>query len=327
MNEVSFVHRREPGWKRLMFLCDKAESGASRLEGQELTEFVRLYRDSATDLALVRTQSSNAELTDFLNVLVGRAYGILYRRPRKSLAEGLKGALAIGAQTVRRRKYFVFTSALIVLLGAAFSSSLLVGRPDLRSYVVSKDEEELFAKWREGKFEERSFDQMMAMQGFYSSNNPRVAIIAGSVAASTFGVGTFYFLWATGVQMGALGFDMARVGKLGFFLGSISPHGSTELSGAVISGAAGLCLGWALIAPGRRSRGESLKAAGKDAFVLLVMSIIMMFLAAPIEGYFSFNPRVPMPLKVVFACIAFGGWLLYWSCYAKAEEAEPIASP
>lgn len=323
MNEVAFVATKEPGWKRLVFLCDKADASASRLQEEELTEFVKLYRSSAADLAQVRTQSSNAELIEFLNVVVGRAYGILYRKPKRSIGEGLRGALSLGAQTVRRRKAFVFASALVVLCGIAFSASLLASRPHLRSYVVSEQEEPLFAKWREGKFEERSFDEMMMMQGFYSSNNPRVAIIAGSISASTFGVGTFYLLWTTGVQLGALGSDMAGVGKLGFFIGSICPHGSTELTGAVISGAAGLCLGWALIAPGRKSRGEALRDAGKDAFVLLVMAIIMMFLAAPVEGYFSFNPRVPMPVKVVFGCLAFGGWLLYWSGYAK--DAAPLA--
>lgn len=322
MNEVAFVATHEPGWKRLVFLCDKADAGATRLQGEELTEFVKLYRTSAADLALVRTQSSNAELIDFLNVVVGRAYGILYRKPKKSISEGLRGALASGAQTVRRRKAFVFASALIVIMGIAFSAAILATRPDLRSYVVSANEEPLFAQWKEGKFEERSLDEMMMMQGFYSSNNPRTAIVAGTISASTFGVGTFFILWSVGVQLGALGSDMAGAGKLGFLIGSIAPHGSTELTGAVISGAAGLCLGWALIAPGRRSRGDALREAGKDAFVLLMMAVIMMFLAAPIEGYFSFNPRVPMPVKVIFGCLAFGGWLLYWSGYAR--EAEPI---
>lgn len=327
MNEVAFVAAQEPGWKHLVYFCDVADASASRLSGQDLKDFVRLYRQAASDLAKVRTESSNEELAEFLNMVVGRAYGILYRKPRRSLLQGLKGALAIGAQTVRRRKRFVFASATIFLLGAAFASTVLTARPDLRSYLVSEQEEELFEHWKRGQFEERSFSEMVAMQGFYSSNNPRVAIMAGTVAASTFGVGTFYFLWATGVQLGALGHDMSEVGKLGFLIVSIAPHGATELTGAIISGSAGLCLGWALIAPGRRSRGESLREAGKDAFVLLVMSIIMMFMAAPVEGYFSFNPRVPTIAKAIFAAVAFSAWLLYWSGYARSsEEAGPSAS-
>ena len=54
MNEMAFVEKREPDWKRLTFLCDRADATIKNLKPEELHEFVRLYRRVSADLALVR---------------------------------------------------------------------------------------------------------------------------------------------------------------------------------------------------------------------------------------------------------------------------------
>lgn len=324
MNEAVFVAKGEGEWQRLSILCDKADNGAARLKGDELIEFVKLYRKASTDLALARTQSGNWELIAFLNNLVGRAYGILYQRPRKSFATVIKESLAAGAQTMRRRAVFVLASLGVLLLAAGFTAGVMVLRPDLATHFVSPNDPNL-EHWKSGLQDERTLEESFAATGFYSSNNPRVAIIAGAVSASTFGVGTTALMWMNGSLLGAYCVEMARVGKLGFFLASIFPHGATELTGAVVSGGAGFVMAWALISPGRRSRGDALREAGKDAFVLLVMAVLMMFLAAPVEGFFSFNPRIPSAVKVAFGAIVLSAWFLYWCGYAR-EKPAPVSS-
>jgi hypothetical protein len=85
MNEVAFVERREPDWKRFTVLCDKADASPAHLAPAEFQEFVRLYRRLSSDLALVRTRSSNLQLIEFLNDLVGsggaRLWNPLSRAP------------------------------------------------------------------------------------------------------------------------------------------------------------------------------------------------------------------------------------------------------
>ena len=63
-------------------------------------------------------------------------------------------------------------------------------------------------------------------------------------------------------------------------------------------------LGAAVINPGRRRRSDALKAVGRDAIVMLSTSVILMFIAAPIEAFFSFQPAVPQWVKVVVAVIS-----------------------
>src|SRR5205085_2799767 len=61
MNEVLFVQQREPDWKRLWTLTDKADASPVNLSAQEIDEFVRLYRRVSKDLAIVRTRSNNLQ--------------------------------------------------------------------------------------------------------------------------------------------------------------------------------------------------------------------------------------------------------------------------
>lgn len=320
MNEQSFVDRREVDWKRLSALCDLADASLTRLKPEELREFVRLYRRVSTDLASARTKSTNVPLISYLNDLTGRAYGVLYRAPRKPFLAGLLATIALSAQTVRRNRWFVFASAFLTFGMAFFTYGLLNWAPATRDVIIPPGEQSLFDEWKKGHFPEPSGSQSGMATAFYAQHNPTVAIITGAVGAGTFGVMSVVFLLQNGMMLGALSHEVAPVGKLGFLLSSISPHGVPELSGAIVSGSAGLLLAFALINPGRRKRGAALKAVGKDAIVLLATSVVLMFIAAPIEGFFSFRPSVPQGAKIAVACISAVAWACFWIWFGREPE-------
>lgn len=321
MNEQGFVDRREADWKRLAALCNAADSSLKTLSPAELREFIRLYRRVSTDLAVARTKSTNVPLISFLNDLAGRAYGVLYRAPRKPFFGTVYAAIATSAQTVRRCKWFLLTSACIFFGSAFFVFGLMSWVPDVKEILIPEGMEKNFDAWKKGQFEQRSGSESSMMAGFYASNNPKTAIITGAVGAGSFGIVSVYLLFENGAILGALAHEVAPVGKLGFLLSSISPHGVPELSGIVVAGSSGLLLGYALINPGRRRRADALKAVGKDAIVLLATSVTLMFIAAPIEGFFSFQPSVPQPVKVIVALISAGGWAMFWTFFGKEPQA------
>lgn len=326
MNEENFVERRDPDWKRLMVLCDRGDGGIGQLSSPEFRELIRLYRRVSSDLALARTRSNNVPLIDFLNDLVGRAYGLIYKAPRKPILSVLGDAVMLSARTIRKSIVFIAVSA-----GLLFGSGIVVGvisqqRPDVRELMISPQMAPMFDQWKTGQHPERDSGDSTMMTGFYASNNPRVAIIAGAIGAGTFGIGSLFLILQNGTIVGLLGGEMFRAGKLGFLLTSLAPHGVPELSGMIVSGAAGLLLGWALIAPGRLSRGASLRRVGRDVTVLLVTSVVLMFIAAPIEGFFSFNPSIPAFVKISFAAVSAVAWAIFWSRYGRDEAAtEPVA--
>lgn len=317
MNETEFFERRESAWQQLAQACDRAESSPQHLNNHDLEQFVRLYREVSGDLARVQAEGTNQDLEGFLNQLVGRAYGILYRRRRQRVGPTVLRAIATAAQTVRRRAGFIAVAVAFFLAGTTFGAAVLGLRPDLRVYLVPPGMEPVFESWRTGQHDPKTGSDSLGMMGFYASNNPRVAITAASVAAGTFGVGTAYILWSNGVLLGSLGQDVARVGHLDHLLVSIGPHGASELTGIMISGASGLLLGAALVFPGRRTRGQALRENGRDALTLMVLAAVMMFIAAPFEAFFSFNPEVPDGAKAVVTVLVFGAWIAFFTSYGR----------
>lgn len=317
MNEAAFVSKREPDWKRLTFLCDRAEATIKNLKPEELHEFVRLYRRVSADLALVRTKSTNLQLIDFLNDLAGRAYTTLYRPSHKSFRKSISNAIALSAQTVRRCRMFVFASTILFLASGLLSFLLMQNVPETRDFFVNEQWRPQFENWKEGKFEQRDGGMSIDATAMYATNNPMVSIFTGAIAASTFGIFTANSLYNNGILIGALSYEMFSVGKLGFLWASIMPHGVPELTGIVMAGSAGFVMGWALINPGRRKRGVALRDAGKDALVLLCTAVVLMFIAAPIEGFFSFNPSVPSFVKVIVIVIEVIFWGFFWTGFGK----------
>jgi uncharacterized membrane protein SpoIIM required for sporulation len=221
----------------------------------------------------------------------------------------------------------VATSLAVFAAGTVFGAALLSVRPDLRSHVVPPGMEESFQQWRQGRHLPASAENQVMALGFYSVNNPLVSIMAASSAISSFGGGTVVSMWRNGAILGALGQDMAEAGKLGFLLASLAPHGLTEIPGAIIAGAAGLCLAWALIAPGRLGRAAAIVAAGKDALILILTAVGMMLIAAPFEAFVSFNPRVPQALKAFIGLVVLAAWCAFWFGFRRpsVQPTEKVA--
>lgn len=324
LNEQSFVKRREPDWIRLNQLADRASVSPKNLTEEEVIEFFRLYKRVSGDLAFVRTKSTNVQLAQFLNDLCAKAYAALYRARPKGFLAALGEAVAAAAQTVRRRKAAVLCSLIVFVGSGLFAYLTPKFAPETRDAFMPPGFQDMTRHWREGEMEKRGLEDGLAGVGFYASNNPFVSIITGSIAASTFGVGSARLLFQNGAMLGALTLELEPVGRIGYLYVHVLPHGVPELSGIVLSGAAGFVMGWALIAPGRRTRLDSLKEASKDAVVLLATSVVLMFIAAPIEAFFSFNAIFPNWMRVAMIVVELVAWGLFWIGFAQdRKDAEP----
>jgi uncharacterized membrane protein SpoIIM required for sporulation len=322
MNEEAFVERRESSWTRLSQLCDRCEFTPTALEPQEVKEFVDLYRKISADLAWARTKSDNVALIEFLNDLVGRAYGVLYRSKKRSIWDAVLGAIELSAQVVRKRFNFVLISFMLFWGAAILSAFGVSAVPDLRDPLIPPAMDAAFEHWRTGEFSEKSAEEGIFSTAFYATNNPYVSLVVGTVGAGTLGIASVYMILQNGAMLGLLLHEVAPYGREGYVLVSIFPHGVPELSGIFVSGAAGILLGWTMIRPGRRSRAQALQEVGKDVLVLLVTSISLMFIAAPIEGFFSFNAAVPTEAKIIFGGIEVVAWTLFWTFVGRRSGLE-----
>jgi len=96
----------------------------------------------------------------------------------------------------------------------------------------------------------------------------------------------------------------------------VAGHSAPELTAIVIAGAGGLRLGLALVAPGRWSRLDALREAGRVGARLCAGVLVMLLLAAFIEAFWSAQPGVADAVKfgvgaalwaLVLAWLGFGG--------------------
>lgn len=325
MNEVAFVEERQGSWIRLSQLCDLASNSLSRLNSNEFTEFVRLYRECSTDLAKVRTQSGNLELIEYLNQLVSRAYAILYRGIPGRFAEGLAYIFKGFAQAVRRQRLWVFLSLFVFLFGGVFGYGLLKSDESNLNKFVPVSMQDVFEHWKSGKHLETSASDKLTMTSYYAFNNPQVSLITISQGFVTGGILSAKILFDNGLLLGMLVQQTGTTNTTGFLISSILPHGATEIQGIIIAGAAGFLMGWSFLCPGQKTRIASLKEAMKDGFFLFVGGIMMMFMAAPIEGFFSFNPKIPQSLKAIVGIIFILAWVAYYVQVGREEQ--PSSAP
>lgn len=319
MNEKQFVAKRQEDWARFSVLVAKSETSINSLSGAEIREFGKLYRRVAGDLAQVRTLSENPQLQRYLNDLVARAHGELYRHPRRSFWQGFLNMVLEAASAVRRRQVFIYISIALTLGSAIFAHQAVVANPKNLQAFVPPGFGEALENWKEKKFKDVDSQSAIAGTGFYLMNNSRVTIlvVAGGL---TFGVLTVYLIFTNGAILGAFAHELARVGGLGHFLVGISAHGVSELGGIFIGSAAGLLLGWSMVNPGRLTRTQSIRLASKDAMYLLGIGLVMIWVAAPIEAWISFGNSVPDGMKLAFAGLTLVGWLSLFTFGGRPQK-------
>ena len=109
-------------------------------------------------------------------------------------------------------------------------------------------------------------------------NNIQVAVLgfAGGVLLC---LPTALPLVLNGANLGLAGRPVRRRRRAGRVFGLILPHGLLELTAVVVAGAAGLRLGWAVIAPGDRTRGQALGEEARRAGVI-ALGLVLAFVVA-----------------------------------------------
>src|SRR5262245_48899566 len=124
----NFIERRKTSWKRLEELIDRARSarGLRRLSREEVRELGRSYRRAATDLAVARVESRDQRLINYLNNLVVRAHGLIYRNESKG-ASAILGFYLYDFPAIFRR-----TSRYTLAVFLIFIAIMKIGRASCR---------------------------------------------------------------------------------------------------------------------------------------------------------------------------------------------------
>jgi uncharacterized membrane protein SpoIIM required for sporulation len=132
------------------------------------------------------------------------------------------------------------------------------------------------------------------------------------------GVPSSLMILQNGLILGAFLALYASHGLAGELTGWLCVHGTTELFAIVLAGAAGLRIGWAVAFPGRASRIEAMAAAGKLAGTVMLGVVVMLFVAALLEGFVRQLVTVDA-LRFAIGGTALAGWLGYFYLPGRAR--------
>ena len=326
MELAEFVDTKRPRWVALERLLDKAEAGGLKSLGlDEARHLSRLYRGVSSDLLWVRARSGSADVSEYLNDLVGRAYALTYPGRRARLADVLR-FLGRGFPDLMRREWRTYLASVLILWGGfGFGFVGMLADPDAAHYLVP--EEHLKVNPVERAKDEASHDtaaigDQAAFTSFLFTHNIQVAFLAFALGI-TAGVGTALMLFTNGVFLGALAQVYTSKGLAGWFWAWILPHGIPELSAICIAGAAGFVIARGLTAPRGLPRRTALRQEAVVAVKLLLGTMALFVLAGMIEGTISqiHPPRLPVWFKIGFALVVGTGVYAYlFSAFLRPEE-------
>ena len=128
-----------------------------------------------------------------------------------------------------------------------------------------------------------------AMTGFYILHNAGIGLRCFAWGI-VFGLGSIKELLFEGIFLGTIFGHMAtRPHALNFFT-FVTAHSSFELTAIVLSGAAGLRLGWGLVDTQGQSRLASLRREAINSLPAVGAAVVLFVLAALVEGYISASP-------------------------------------
>ena len=292
-----FINERKTVWQRLEELLDLLDRMTlRRLHREEVRELGRIYRRTASDLAIARAESRDPRLVNYLNSLVIRAHGRIYRADAQG-GRRIRDFFARDFPQSFRRTWRYTATAFAVFL--VFSSIAFFGTrhdPDFSEFAgISPFFREAVINNRTHWWERlNDANQIGSTQIF--TNNIRVTFYAFAMGAML-GVGTLYILAYNGAMFGAIIALTYRAGFGNELLSFVVGHGVIELSCIFIAGGAGLLIGTALLMPGDLSRADALKSRGMEAVRLIVGCVPLLVVAGIIEGFVSPQP-IPAAIKI-----------------------------
>lgn len=306
---------------QLTLIMDRREKkqAAGALRGERIAE---LYRRACEHLALARARNYPRYLLDRLERLTADAHQIIYQRREFGLARIRQAILTDFPRAVRAHAAYVWTSAALFFLPMLLVGWLVFQRPDLILSVTSAEQAAQFEEMYSDATQSigaRGADSDWMMFGFYIRNNIGIAFQCFA-AGIFFGVGSMFFLLFNGIVIGAIAGFLTERGLGATFYSFVVTHGAFELTAIVLSGAAGLRLGQALVAPGRRTRVQSLTQAARETTVIIYGFMVMLLIAAAIEAFWSSARWLPLPLKYGVAALCWIAVLGYLTFQGRRED-------
>ncbi|MBI3840140.1 MAG: stage II sporulation protein M [Planctomycetia bacterium] len=309
MKVSQLLERRREQWRNLEGLCQELEHRrVRRLGGQAVSHFASLYRAACADLALADAYQLPPDTVRYLHQLVGRAHNQLYRSQIFRWRDwGHEMFQVLPARLLCDRALWL---AFAIFWGT-FGFSMLLAYAS-RTYSEQVVGEAMMARLQEmysKPVTDRPGDASGMMAGFYVMHNAGIGLRCFA-AGLLLGIGGLFATLSNAVVLGGCFGFMLTVGERDNFLQFVTARGPFELTAIVLSAAAGMRLGFSLIATDGLARTASLRRAASQATPTIGAAVVLFCLAALIEGFLS-PSSLPYEVKAAVAVVSVALMALY----------------
>src|SRR5215467_10520397 len=307
-------------WSRLEELIGRAAHLRLRgLSGEEVREFGRLYRRTAADLAIAREEVQDKRVVNYLNHLVTRAHGTIYRSESSGFG-GIATFFRYEFPASFRRCFRLIVVAFALTVFSGLFAGIVCWQDESFADRIVPGIRQKIAAHQDWTEEINSANPLMSTA--IQTNNITVtfAAFAGGIFV---GLGTVYLLIMNGLNVGMV---IALCIHYRFWdpLIFMTAHGAIELTAIFIAGGAGLLLGKSMLMPGDLRRRDALVTYGLLGIKLIMGCIPMLLIAGTIEGFIS-PSHIPAAFKFAISAVSAGALAVYFMKPDLRQSGGPAA--
>lgn len=282
------------------------------------------YVELTTDLAFSQTHFPDSRVTIYLNNLAFALHKEIYRNKREKWSRIISFWTREVPEIMRDARREVLISFLIFTVSVFIGVLSTLNDPDFARLILGDGYVDM-------SLENIAKGEPMAVYGSMSEipmflgitlNNVRVAFLCLAMGVLT-SFGTGYILVSNGIMVGAFQAFFYHQGLLWESSLAIFLHGTLELWGIVVAGAAGLAIGNGWLFPGTYSRLESFRRGAKRGLKIVVGAVPVFVIAGFIEGFVTRHTELPTAFRfgLILASLTF---IIFYYIYLPNKKLHGI---
>ncbi|WP_299557752.1 stage II sporulation protein M [uncultured Mycolicibacterium sp.] len=312
MDVDAFVLAHRPTWDRLEQLVRRRRD----LTGAEVDELVDLYQRVSTHLSMVRSAAGDPVLVGRLSGLVARARSAVTGAHAPLWSEFARFWTVSFPVVAYRCRWWWLGSAVAFTILATLITIWVAGSPEVRATLGTPAEIQQLVEHDFADYYRENPAGSFALRVW--TNNAWVAAQCIGFAV-LLGIPIPWVLANNALNVGLSGGLMFAAGRGDVFLGLITPHGLLELTAVFLAAAAGMRLGWSVIAPGDRPRVQVLAEQGRAVVSVAIGLVAVLLVAGLIEALVTPSP-LPTAARIGIGVLAEIAFLAYVIGFGRRAE-------
>jgi uncharacterized membrane protein SpoIIM required for sporulation len=273
----AFVLAHRATWDRLESLVKRR----NKLTGDEVDELVELYQKVSTHLSKVRTESTDSVLIGRLSNLVARARSAVTGAHAPLWSEFARFWTVSFPVVAYRAWRWWLGSAVAFTIVALLLGYWVIRNPEVQAVIGTPDEIDQLINHDFADYYRENPAGSFALQVWLNNSWVAAQCIGYAILL---GIPIPYVLFQNAANLGVIGGLMVDAGKADVLFGLLTPHGLLELTAVFLAAAAGMRLGWSVISPGDRPRGQVLAEQGRAVVSVAVGLVAVLLVSGLIEA-------------------------------------------